>query len=129
MERPRIRVAATVLGAPYARDLADFYVRLLGWEMAVDEGDWVILRDPGGGTALSFQTESQYVRPVWPAGPGDQQMMVHLDVAVDDLEAGVAWAEALGATQAAHQPQEEVRVMLDPAGHPFCLFVGRFPDS
>lgn len=126
MERPKIRVAGTVLGAAYARDLADFYARLLGWEMAVDEGDWVILRDPDGGTALSFQTEEAYARPVWPAGPGDQQMMVHLDVAVDDLESGVAWAEATGATPASFQPNDEVRVMLDPAGHPFCLFVGRF---
>jgi len=129
MERPKIRVAGVVLGAPYARDLADFYARLLDWESAVDEGDWVILRNPNGGTALSFQTEESYERPVWPASPGDQQMMVHLDVAVDDLEAGVAWAEALGAIQAAHQPQQEVRVMLDPAGHPFCLFVGRVPDG
>jgi hypothetical protein len=22
-----------------------------------------------------------------------------------------------------HQPQDDVRVMLDPAGHPFCLYV------
>jgi hypothetical protein len=32
-------------------------------------------------------------------------------------------ALALGATLAAHQPQEEVRVLLDPAGHPFCLYL------
>ena len=29
-----------------------------------------------------------------------------------------------GATLADYQPQEDVRVMLDPAGHPFCLFQG-----
>lgn len=115
-----------VLGAPFARDLADFYARLMGWEKAVDEGDWVILRNPDGGTALSFQTEEAYQRPVWPAGPGDQQMMVHLDVAVDDLESAVDWAEENGASRPDHQPQDDVRVMLDPAGHPFCLFVGRF---
>ena len=28
---------------------------------------------------------------------------------------------ALGATLAEHQPQEHVRVLLDPVGHPFCL--------
>jgi hypothetical protein len=49
-------------------------------------------------------------------------MMSHLDIAVEDLEAGVAWALAAGATLADFQPQERVRVMLDPAGHPFCLF-------
>jgi hypothetical protein len=34
----------------------------------------------------------------------------------------VAWAIEVGATLAENQPQEHVRVMLDPAGHPFCLF-------
>lgn len=33
-----------------------------------------------------------------------------------------ALAEAHGARQAAYQPQDDVRVMVDPAGHPFCLF-------
>lgn len=60
--------------------------------------------------------------PSWPAGPAEQQMQLHLDVAVEDLAAAVAFAEAGGAVQAEHQPQDDVRVMLDPAGHPFCLF-------
>lgn len=30
-------------------------------------------------------------------------------------------AVALGATVAEHQPQDNVRVLIDPAGHPFCL--------
>ncbi len=49
-------------------------------------------------------------------------MMIHLDIGVDDLDAGVAWALGAGATVAEHQPQDGVRVMIDPAGHPFCLF-------
>jgi hypothetical protein len=44
------------------------------------------------------------------------------DIEVDDLDDGVAWAVSAGATVAGHQPQDGVRVMLDPAGHPFCLF-------
>ena len=28
-----------------------------------------------------------------------------------------------GATRAAHQPRDDLRVLLDPAGHPFCLFL------
>jgi hypothetical protein len=50
-------------------------------------------------------------------------MMVHLDIKVDDLETTGAHAVALGATLADFQPQEGVRVYLDPAGHPFCLFL------
>lgn len=39
-----------------------------------------------------------------------------------EVMAGVERAIALGATLAEWQPQEHVRVMLDPVGHPFCLF-------
>jgi hypothetical protein len=39
------------------------------------------------------------------------------------LRAAVAQAVALGATLAAFQPQEDVQVCLDPAGHPFCLYI------
>jgi hypothetical protein len=49
-------------------------------------------------------------------------MMLHLDIAAEDLQAAVAWALQAGATLADHQPQDHVRVLLDPAGHPFCLF-------
>ena len=47
---------------------------------------------------------------------------MHLDIEVDDLDAAGARAVAAGATLAAFQPQDDVRVYLDPAGHPFCLF-------
>jgi hypothetical protein len=63
------------------------------------------------------------VRPVWPAGAGDPQMMTHLDVEVQELATAGAHAVAAGATLAEYQPQEDVRVYLDPAGHPFCLWV------
>jgi len=70
--------------------------------------------------------DRNYVRPEWPAGPGDQQMMLHLDIQVDggDVPAAVAWAVECGATLAEHQPQDHTQVLLDPAGHPFCLFPG-----
>lgn len=80
-------------------------------------------RSPDGGPGLSFQTEAAYVKPTWPAGPGDQQMMVHLDIQVDVLEAAGAHAVAAGTILAEYQPQEDVRVYLDPVGHPFCLFL------
>jgi catechol 2,3-dioxygenase-like lactoylglutathione lyase family enzyme len=117
-------LTGTNLDAPDANALADFYRRLLGWTAEVDEPGWVVLRPPGGGHTLNFQTESRYVRPVWPAGPGDPQMMMHLEIRVDDLEVGVSQAVALGATVAEFQPQQDVRVCLDPVGHPFCLYTG-----
>ena len=122
-DRPRMVVSGIVLDSPNARELADFYRQLLGWPTRSDEPDWVTLRSPEGGAGLSFQTETAYRRPRWPAGPEDQQMMLHLDVEVDDLEQATAYAVSRGATLAGHQPQDDVRVLLDPAGHPFCLFV------
>jgi catechol 2,3-dioxygenase-like lactoylglutathione lyase family enzyme len=114
-----------VLDAPDAVELARFYARLLGWEVAKEEPDWAAVAPPDGVTYLGFQTSPEYVRPVWPPAEGRQQMMMHLDVEVDDLGAAVAHALDAGATLADHQPQEDVRVMIDPAGHPFCLYLGK----
>ncbi len=122
VDRPRLTLTSTVLDAPDARALADFYRGLLGWTVGQDEPDWVTLRPPEGGPGLSFQTEPAYVAPAWPARPGDQQMMLHLDIEVDDLDAAEAHAVAAGAVRAEYQPQDDVRVYLDPAGHPFCLW-------
>jgi hypothetical protein len=49
-------------------------------------------------------------------------MMLHLDYEVTDLEAETQRAVPLGATLPVHQPQDNVRVLLDPTGHPFCLY-------
>jgi hypothetical protein len=112
-----------VYGAPDAGALAEFYHRLLGWEIRVSEPGWVMLRSPNDGPGLSFQEETGHTPPVWPAGPGDQQMQIHLDIEVDNLEEAGAYAIACGATLAGFQPQQHVRVYLDPAGHPFCFWV------
>ncbi|GAB3054876.1 VOC family protein [Micromonospora schwarzwaldensis] len=122
-ERPRFSLTSTVLDAPSAQELAGFYERLLGWPRREDEPEWVVLAPPDGGATLAFQDEPAYVRPVWPAGPGDPPMMLHLDIKVDDLDTASAYAVSLGATVADHQPQDDVRVHLDPAGHPFCLYL------
>jgi catechol 2,3-dioxygenase-like lactoylglutathione lyase family enzyme len=124
MRHPELTLTGTNIGAPDANVLADFYRRLLGWTPRAEEPGWVVLRAPGGGHTLNFQTEDRYVRPIWPGDPGDQQMMMHLEIQVDDLDGAVAHAVAQGATLADFQPQEYVRVCLDPAGHPFCLFTG-----
>ncbi|CAA9325472.1 MAG: hypothetical protein AVDCRST_MAG29-709 [uncultured Nocardioidaceae bacterium] len=113
-----------VLEAPDARALAGFYAELLGWPITEEGQGWTVLAAPGGVASLAFQTESQFVAPVWPTAPGAQQMMMHLDLEVDDLSAAVEHAVELGATVAEFQPQEHVRVLLDPVGHPFCLYLG-----
>ena len=112
-----------VLDAPDGVALANFYASLLGWPIAKQEGGEAAIAVPGTSSYLAFQSEPQYVPPVWPATGGHQQMMLHLDIAVDDLPGAVADAVGLGATVAEYQPQDDVRVLLDPAGHPFCLYI------
>lgn len=128
---PGARVSTVVLDAHDAHELAGFYQRLLGYVVRAEEPDWVLIGPPNGnGVSLAFETEPEYVRPVWPSRkPGDQQMMLHLDVEVDDLEAETARAAAAGAVLADHQPQDDVRVLFDPAGHPFCLWTRAAPPS
>ncbi len=116
-------LVSTVLGSPAPRELARFYVDLLGWRFRDDDDpEWVVIKPADGSRSLSFQLEDAYVAPVWPAEPGDQQMQTHLDIGVAELGPAVAHAVELGATVAGFQPQELVRVLLDPHGHPFCLF-------
>jgi catechol 2,3-dioxygenase-like lactoylglutathione lyase family enzyme len=112
------------LSAPDPAVLAVFYKQLLGMETEAEEPEWVVLRPAGGGVGLAFQAEPGYRPPSWPGRPGEQQMMMHLEILVDDLARAVEHAVDLGATVAEHQPQEDVRVCLDPAGHPFCLYLG-----
>jgi catechol 2,3-dioxygenase-like lactoylglutathione lyase family enzyme len=114
-----------VLDAEDAPALAGFYRDLLGWMIAKENPEEVALLPPDGVAYLAIQTNHHYVRPVWPDDGSSQQMMVHLDFEVDDLEAAVASAVAAGAELAGYQPQEDVRVMLDPDGHPFCLYRGK----
>ena len=125
MDAPRFSLRSTVLGTPDPRGLASFYQSLLDWEVIEDEDEWVVLKPSGGENGLSFQYEQFHVPPTWPAGPDDQQMQAHLDIGVSALESGVERAVTLGARPAAYQPQDDVRVMFDPAGHPFCLFAVR----
>lgn len=122
MARPHMQYAATVLDSANPQALSEFYAKLLGWTVTTSEPGWVKVQPPTGRPGLSFQLEENYVPPVWPGESGEQLMMMHLDIVVDDLDAAVAWAVEAGARQAEFQPQQDVRVMLDPAGHPFCLF-------
>jgi catechol 2,3-dioxygenase-like lactoylglutathione lyase family enzyme len=113
-----------VLDAPDASELAHFYQQLLGWRLYKDSAEWATLApDDTSGYNLAFQREPNYVRPVWPSRPGEPLMMLHLDIQVDDLDDATAYAVSVGAQVAEFQPQHDVRVCYDPAGHPFCLYV------
>lgn len=120
MSVPRIRATSMTIGAPDPRALAAFYARLLDVEVSAEEPDWAQVRTEH--LTLNFELERHWRAPVWPAREGEQLATVHLDLWVDDLDAALAWAVECGARPADEQPQADVRVVIDPAGHPFCLF-------
>ncbi|SDS68269.1 hypothetical protein SAMN04489717_3508 [Actinopolymorpha singaporensis] len=80
-----ITMSGVVLDSLDARVLADFYSRLLGWPIGDYDPGWSTVKNPSGGTQLSFQGEPSYQPPNWPTKPNSQQMMLHLDFNVDDL--------------------------------------------
>jgi predicted enzyme related to lactoylglutathione lyase len=113
------RYPSTVIDCPDAAALAAFYAAMLDWKVETSAG-WAEIR-ADYGQCISFQQVQDYAPPRWPAQEVPQQM--HLDVVVDDLDAGEAAVLGLGATKPEHQPGTTFRVFLDPAGHPFCLCV------
>lgn len=119
-----LRLTGVTLNSPDPPMLAAFYARMLGWPITHESPEWMMLGNPDGGIGLNVALESIHARPVWPAQPGEQQMQLHLEIRVDDLDAASTHAQACGATLAAFQPQATVRVHLDPDGHPFCLYLG-----
>jgi predicted enzyme related to lactoylglutathione lyase len=126
--RGPIKWTTLTLDCSDAEVLASFYADLFGWEITSRNGaEWLQVRDPQGGVGLNFQAESSYEPPTWPDQRGEQAKMMHLEILVDDLESAVADVRRAGGVEAPHQPADRdrtrLRVMLDPAGHPFCLFV------
>ena len=102
-----------------------FYRDLFDWKVWETEPRWASIGTEADPMIL-IQAEDWYAPPVWPEETAAQAKMMHLEVKVEDIDAGVARAVALGAREAPHQPPDrdisKLRVMLDPAGHIFCLW-------
>ena len=131
VDRPTMRISGPTLDSSDPIALAEFYERLLGWPIVRREGPrtggpptdgWAMLRSPDGSMKIEVQWEPHHRAPTWPSQHRAPTMMMHLDIGVADLEAGVRWSVEQGARLADHQPQDDVRVMIDPDGHPLCLF-------
>jgi hypothetical protein len=113
------RMPSLVIDCPDPGELARFYGAMLDWKAEISP-DWAEIRS--GDQCICFQpVADDYTPPAWPTQGLPQQM--HLDVMVDDLDAGEEAVLELGATKHEHQPGTTFRVFLDPAGHPFCLCV------
>ena len=115
----RLKLVAVNLDCPDARALAAFYQRLTGMQIEDDSNDDFVGLTSGDGFFMGFQRVDDYRAPTWPDQSVPQQL--HLDFAVDDIDAAETMVLGLGATKPDFQPDDRWRVLLDPAGHPFCL--------
>lgn len=114
------RLASVSFDCPDPSLLADFYGAVLGLPRVYESPDGGVVSLSDGRVAVTMMRTADHVAPTWPSSR--QQQQVHLDIMVDDLERAVARTLALGASEAEHQPAPSAwRVLLDPAGHPFCL--------
>jgi hypothetical protein len=129
-----------VLDTTDVRALAEFYRQLLGFIYRAgdeppgagepdDKGhDWLVLHHPSGLPRIAFQQVTTLQRSTWPAGEVPQQL--HHDMSVPtsrELEIQHQRALQLGAKllyDRSQDAEEPLRVYADPAGHPFCIFVG-----
>lgn len=105
------------LDCAQVRPLAEFWSALLGWDISHVQDEYAMLSGPG--VALGIGQVDDYRAPGWPNRAGSKQF--HFDLACEDIAATEARAVELGAVVPDEQPGETWRVVLDPAGHPFCL--------
>lgn len=116
---PAIRYAAVTFDCPDPAELARFYGDALGLPVAYSSDDFVLLGKEGAA-GLGFNRLADYRPPTWP--DPSQEKQAHIELGVDDLESAQAHLLALGAVEPSSQPQpDRWRVLLDPAGHPFCI--------
>lgn len=114
---PVARLAMVTVDCPDASACAGFWSRVLGWPQTYADEHVAMLQGPD--LALGFGSDPAYRPPTWPDNGAKQ---FHFDLAVADLGAAEAQCVELGATVPADQPGgDRWRVLLDPAGHPFCL--------
>jgi catechol-2,3-dioxygenase len=112
------RLGAVALDAPDPARLARFYQEVLDLQVIFENDGFVALK--GAGVLLTIQRVADLPPVTWPEG--DVPKQIHLDLAVDDLDSSEKALFAAGAVKAETQPSpDRWRVLLDPAGHPFCI--------
>lgn len=132
-------LVAVCLDATNARELAEFYRKLLGYTYRVGDEppapgrpdpagkDWLVLKDETGVARLAVQQVEKLARATWPDPAVPQQL--HLDLmvtSVAELAVQHKRAVALGARllqDRSTDPVESANIYADPAGHPFCILV------
>lgn len=114
-------LTAVTLDCSNPKDLAEFYGKVLDWQLIYSDDNNAYLSGDGQ-VRIGMQRVEGYVAPEWPGQRIPQQL--HLDLKVADLDEAQGQLVKLGATVASHQPApDRWRVLLDPAGHPFDITI------
>ncbi|PKV89856.1 VOC family protein [Streptomyces sp. TLI_146] len=114
--RPTGLVRCSAYWGHNGHELARFWAAALGWEVVQTFGeDAAMISD--GTTSYVFYTAHNFKPPAWP----QDELVFHLDVSFEDVEAAEKRLLELGATRPDHQPGTGWTVLLDPSGQPFCL--------
>ncbi|WP_293695530.1 VOC family protein [uncultured Agrococcus sp.] len=109
-------LAMVTLDAADVAPVADFWSKALGWPILAATEEYAMLQGPTH--ALGISRTPDYQPPRW---PDDGHKQFHFDLSADNIEATADHLVELGATRPADQPGDTWVVLLDPAGHPFCL--------
>lgn len=110
-----LAIAAVSIDCGDPVELARFYAAMLHGSVIWSTPDSAGIRC--GSYVLAAQRVENYTPPQWPGSS-----IVHLDVHGDaDVNTLVDVAVAAGARVAEQQPDSRWTVLLDPAGHPFCI--------
>ena len=119
----RITKKIVVFDAPDLDAESRFWAGVLGGTVDADD-DWHTVH-VDGQPQVAVQLAPDLVPPDWPDGNPQQ---IHLDLYIDDIDAGHEHVVSLGARvlqQASDRDSAEgFWVYADPAGHPFCLCWG-----
>ncbi|OLF14660.1 hypothetical protein BU204_26240 [Actinophytocola xanthii] len=115
---PELALFAVTIDTDDAAGLARFYADLMGMEITYEGPEGAMAA--GYGKSVMFQQVAGYTPPRWPDPQAPQQ--AHLDILVEDLDAGERRAVELGARRFEDTPPS-FYVFADPSGHPFCLTV------
>lgn len=107
------RIATVTIKTTIPREVARFWRDLLGYQVAPNHSDSVMLIDGEDGTALLIQPSNEA------PDPGS----IHLDLRPHSQEACVKRAQELGAVRAdvGQSGSEGWVVMADPGGNLFCI--------
>lgn len=106
--------------------LAEFYAAALGVQVSEpyrdEDGHPVAFPVWVGDLMYVFWSATTFKAPAWPR----DELVFHMDIGFDDVEAAEKRLIELGATRPAHQPGgDHWTVLLDPSGQPFCISSSR----